>query len=519
MDEVLAQLTSYLRDIWRRRWIGLGVAWLAALIGAAVVMSIPDRYEASARVFVDTQSLLKPLLSGLAVQPDIDQQLAILSRTLVSRPNVERLIRMTDMDLRLNSTTQKEEMIERLQRTLKISTAVGRDNLYTISYQDPSPDQAKRVVQSLLSIFVESGLGGKRKDADAARRFIEEQIKHYEKRLEDAENRLKEFRLRNMQLLGPDGRGTFDRMSALSESLNAAKLELRAAEESRDTLKRELEGETPIFLPDAGTGSSLVPELDSRIDAQKKNLDELLRRYTDQHPDIIGTRRVIEQLEEERKKEIAARVKPSAPGGTPRTSAMANPVIQQLRFALAEAEANVGSLRARTNELEARYAQLRAAAQMRPELEVELAQLNRDYDVQKRQYESLVARRESAAISGEMDATGSVADFRVIDPPIASQKPVAPNRVLLSLVAFVFALGAGVVASFIVSQIFPTLHDVATLQSVSQRPVLGAVTLLMTDARARTRRRKDLAFAGALGGLFVVYGAAILLLTTASRSI
>jgi polysaccharide chain length determinant protein (PEP-CTERM system associated) len=516
MDELLAQVTSYLRGIWHRRWIGLGAAWLVAIAGVVVVMHIPDRYEASARVYVDTQSVLRPLLSGLAVQPNIDQQLAILSRTLVSRPNIERLIRMTDMDLQIKSAAEKEELILTLVRALKMTSA-GRDNLFSISYQDPNPDQAKRVVQSLLSIFVEAGLGSKRKDADSARRFIEEQIKQYEKRLEQAENRLKEFRLKNLGLMGSDGRDYFARMSALGEQLNAARLELRAAEQSRDALKRELAGEDPVFLPEAPAGpqASLVPELDARIDALKKNLDELLRRYTDQHPDVVGTRRVIEQLEAQRKQELAALARSA---GAPRTSRAVNPVIQKLRIALAEAEANVASMRARVAELDARYRQLQAAARMQPELEAELAQLNRDYEIQKRQYEGLVTRRESAALSGDMDATAGVADFRVIDPPTVSQKPVAPNRLILLLVAFVVALGAGVLASLAVSQIFPTIHDARGLREAAGRPVLGAVTLLVTSATRRSRRRRHLAFAGAVGGLFAVYGAAIVFLTAIGRS-
>jgi polysaccharide chain length determinant protein (PEP-CTERM system associated) len=518
MDELLAQLTAYLRGVWHRRWIGIAVAWLVALGAGAAVMRMPDRFEASARVYVDTQSVLRPLLSGLAVQPDLDQQLGILSRTLVSRPNLERLMRMTDMDLRAKSPAEKDEMIERLTRTVKISS-VGRDNLYSIGYQDPDADQAKRVVQALLSIFVEASLGGKRKDADTARRFIEEQIKQYEKRLEEAENRLKEFRLKNMNLVGADGRDYFARMNGLSEALNAAKLELRAAEQSRDALKRELAGEEPVFLPEtpsAPQGGMAVSELDVRIGDLKKGLDELLRRYTDQHPDVVGTRRVLEQLEEERKQELAARAKP-ATGSGPRVNA--NPVIQQLKIALAEAEANLASMRARVGELDARYRQLQAAARMQPELEAEMAQLNRDYDVQKRQYEGLVSRRESAAISGEMDATGGVADFRVIDPPMVSQKPVAPNRLLLLGLAFVGALGAGVAASFVVSQIYPTVHDPRTLREVAGRPVLGAVTRLMTKANARTRRRGHVAFAGAVGALLAIYGAALAFLITAGRAI
>jgi polysaccharide chain length determinant protein (PEP-CTERM system associated) len=516
MDELLAQLTAYARGIWHRRWIGLGVAWLVALVGGAVVMQMPDRYEASARVYVDTQSVLRPLLSGLAVQPAIDQQLGILSRTLVSRPNVERLIRMSDMDLQVRTAAQKDELIERLQKTLKISSA-GRDNLYTISYQDPQPAQAQRVVQSLLSIFVESGLGNKRQDADTARRFIEEQIKTYEKRLEEAENRLKEFRLKNLALLGGDGRDYFGRMGALSETLNTARLELRAAEQSRDALKREVAGEEPVFLPETGTGPqavSIVPELDARIDTLKKSLDELLRRFTDQHPDVVGTRRVIEQLEEQRQKEIAARARPAAGGAR---IAQANPVIQQLKIALAESEANVAALRAKASELEARHRQLQAAARLQPEIEAELAQLNRDYDVQKRQYEGLVARRESAAISGDMDATGGVADFRIIDPPTVSPKPVAPKRLLLLPLAFVVALGAGLFASFVVSQVYPTIHDPRALREVSGRPVLGAVSLLVTGATRGAARRGHFAFATALGGLFAAVGAAIALMVASGR--
>src|ERR1700676_2169034 len=99
MDELLQQLLGYLRGMWHRRWFGLGAAWLAAIIGVIVVYRIPEKYEASARVYVDTESLLRPLLSGLAIQPNVDQQVGLISRTLLSRPNVEKLVRMADLHL------------------------------------------------------------------------------------------------------------------------------------------------------------------------------------------------------------------------------------------------------------------------------------------------------------------------------------------------------------------------------------------------------------------------------------
>jgi protein tyrosine kinase modulator len=515
MDELIRQVIEALRGIWRRRWLGLGVAWLAGIVGAVALFKLPDQYEASARVYVDTQSVLRPLMSGLAVQPNLDQTVNILSRTLISRPNIEKLIRMTDMDLKVSSPAERERLVDELARKIKIA-GVGRENLYTLSYRDPKPEQAKKVVQSILSIFVESSLGDKRQDSVQARRFIEEQIRTYEQRLAEAENRMKDFKLKYMGLMGPEGKDYFARMNAVGEDLNKARMELHAAEQSRDALKREMTGEDPVFLPETGAGAGaseagIIPELDARIESMKKNLDELLRQYTDQHPDVVGTRRVIAELEEQRKKEIEARKK-AAPARSSLTSSVdKNPVYQQLKFAHAEAEANVAALRARVGAYQAEYERLRGAQRSLPQVEAEFAQLNRDYDVQKRNYEALVARRESATMSSEMDAAGS-ADFRVIDPPRVSPTPVEPNRLLLLPLVLVAALGIGAAVGFAWSQVRPMIHDGRGLRTLGGRPVLGAVSLVPNQTLLARRRRMHVAFFGSLATLVACYGAGIALL-------
>ena len=240
--------------------------------------------------------------------------------------------------------------------------------------------------------------------------------------------------------------------------------------------------------------------------------------YTDQHPDVTNTRRVIAELELEKRQDLEARRKAldeaKVQSRTPAMSAASNPVFQRLKVALAEAEANVASLRGRINELEARYRQSQAAARQLPEIDAELAQLNRDYDVQKRNYESLVIRRESAAITTEMDATG-VADFRIIDPPTVSQTPVAPNRTFLLALVLLVSLGAGVFASFALSQIFPTFHDARALRELTQRAVLGSVELHSTADLVARRRSGRFLFAGSVAGLFVLIGGAMILVSVA----
>ena len=189
MEELVTKIVGYLRGMWRYRWWGLALAWVVGVIGGVVVYTMPDTYESRARIYVDTDSVLRPLMSGLAIQPNVGQQVAMLSRTLISRPNVEKLITMADLDLSVRTPEERERLINNLMSDLRIGAERGT-NLFSLSYADRRPDQAQRVVQSLMSLFVESGLGGKRQDTDAARRFIEEQIIGYEQTLNDAENRL-----------------------------------------------------------------------------------------------------------------------------------------------------------------------------------------------------------------------------------------------------------------------------------------------------------------------------------------
>jgi len=92
MNELTRQISIVLRTIWQRRWLAMAVAWATAVVLALMVWVIPNRYEATAKLFVDTQSVLKPLMAGLAFQPDLDQQVRMLAKTLLSRPNIERLM-------------------------------------------------------------------------------------------------------------------------------------------------------------------------------------------------------------------------------------------------------------------------------------------------------------------------------------------------------------------------------------------------------------------------------------------
>ncbi len=502
IDEVVQQVLETARGMWRRRWIGVVVAWVLGVLGAVALTLMPNRYEASARVYVDTKTVLRPLMRDLTVELDLDQTVGLLARTLITRPNVELLMRRSGLETGLHTQLERDRMVETLMRDIKVA-ASGRDNVFNFTYRDTQPDRARVVVQNLVSLFLESDTGAKRRDAESAREFIDEQIKNYETRLAEAENRLKEFKLRNLGLTDTSGRDYFARISALTDELNKLVVELRATEQSRDALRRELSGESVTLVPDVlPPASTQMSEYDSRIETQRRQLDDLLRRYTDLHPDVIAARRLIARLEEQRAQELEARRKAEA--GKPRTpSGVPSGGEQRAKLALAEAEAAVAALRVRVDDTQARLAKLRADANRMPQVEAELAQLNRDYDVVRRTYETMVTRREKASLSEDVDATRS-GQFRVIDPPRTTPQPVFPNRLALAPAVLLLALLAGTAACFAATQLMPTFDSARTLRHLTQRPVLGSVSMLVDGAMLGRARRMNIAFGSALGALMVV---------------
>ena len=513
MEQLIAQIVTIAKGMWRYRWPALAVAWLVALIGVVIVFRVPDKFEATARIYVDTQSILKPLMSGLAVQPNVDQQVAMLSRTLISRPNMEKLVRMADLDLKTESKAQQDAVITGLMGDLEIKN-IGRDNLYALSYRNAEPARAQKVIQSLVSIFVESSLGASRKDTETAKVFLTDQIKAYEAKLEEAEARLKDFRLRNIELHTADGKDSASRLGELNEQLKQARLSLREAEQARDSVKQQLASEksqgasaaSQTALEESAIAVA-TPEIDSRLDVQKKNLDALLQRFTDAHPDVVTTRRLIKDLEEQKRQEMqelrrAAMANPgSALGGS------GNLAYQEMARLMAASEVQVAALRARVAEYEGRYASAREMLKTAPQLEAEAAQLNRDYAIHKKNYEDLVSRREAASMSGELEVASGVADFRLIDPPRVSPQPVSPNRLLLLPMAFVVALGAGLFVAFAGSQLRPVFHGATELREKVAIPLLGMVSKVSSAAEIRAERVSLVRFmvgSGGLAGTFIV---------------
>lgn len=502
MNEGFSQLLVIVRGVWHRRWLMLITTSLICALGWPFVFILPDKYEVTTRVYLDTQSMLTPVLRGLAVESDVTEQTAqLLRRTLLSRPNLEKIARETDLYLDAMSPEAFEGVLKGLEKNIRIIGG-GRDQIYTISYQSRESHQATRVVEELLKLFVEGALGATRLDTTSTQRFIDEQIQEYELQLITAENRLKEFKRKNIGLMPSDGRTYFAQYSAAREELQRTQLAYDEAIKRSEELNRQmaaLEGE--LLSGSGATESGGVSQYDERIQSIETRLDDLRFQFTDSHPDIISTSQILEELKARRKGELEGAI---AKGGGA-TLLDNNVVYQDLKVAMGAAAADVAGLTVRVKQHKKAVEHLQGMVDTMPQVEAELVKLDRDYNVIRANYEELVRRRESVKLSFEAGRRADDVQFKVIDPPREPLMPIGPNRPILSTGVFVAGIGAGVALIWLLMQLKPTFGSQHDIRRVSSYPVFGSVSMVLSPQQLKKVKLQFFSFALSAFALFAVY--------------
>lgn len=516
MREQFDLIWSYVRGMWRFRWYALAMAWLIAVVGWTISLQIPDEYEASARVHVDTESMLQPLMRGLVVQQNVERQVELMTRTLLARPNLEEIARETDLDLQAESPQEMDRIIDDLDRRLSLS-GTGRDNLYRIRYRGDDPELSRDVVQAAVDLLIEEAMGRAREDSSSATRFLDRKIEEYEARMEAAEQRRIEFRREHAAELGAGGGDYYQNLQQRMAELEASRNKLAQARSRERELESQLEGEQPVFgiMSESAIASQVeTPELDRRINEVQDQLDELLAQYTDEHPRVGRLRSRLERLEQEREQErqrLAEQQSESAGQANAGQSLDQNPVHQEIRGSLARTRAEIASAQTQVNQHERKIEELRERVDEIPEIESRFQELTRKYESAKRNYDELVDRRETAEISGEVDRSEDQVEFRVVEPPRVPSKPVAPNRPLL-ITASLGAAGAGYGAvALVLALMLPTFYTRNSLQNAVQLPVLGAIERVWTAPARRRWWAGFVFYVMVIAALLIAYGAVMAL--------
>ncbi len=525
MQAQIELIRTYLRMAWLYRWIGTAMAVFICIAGWIAVQALPNQYSVSAKIYLDSRSMLRPLLKGIAYTNSMLSDTAlILSQTLITRPNMEQVARKADLDLEAKTSSDFDDIVDRLLRDIDIKKT-SREHIYSISYTDEVPKKAKAVVDELLNTFLETSLGDSRRETAVTQRFLEEQIAEYEKRLIEAEERVKEFKQRNVGIMPGSQGGYFQRLQDAHTQLEQAKLDLQESIRRRDQLQEQAKSGGGGFVDpfaefgfdefdgggfDAESDPEIV-EIDARIQNLETRIDDMLITYTEKYPDVIFMRLQIRELKSKRKrllKEIAARP-------APETDSFEGPSIdpfkQQMKLEVAAADANVAAMQARVEEFNRRIESLEQKVDVVPEVEAELVRLNRDYEINRRQYRELLERREQAYMAQEADQTEDDVKIKIIEPPRTPLEASGPPRNLLASIVLLLGLAAGAAASFALSLLKPRFVGVQELKEVSGLPVLGTVSMAASTVHRRQRTHEIAAFGAVVASLFLIYLGQIML--------
>ena len=467
-----------LNGLWRRRWLIIAVAWMIALAGWFVVWLIPDKFESRAQVFVQTETILEPVLNGFTARPDYTRRVDVMQQQLLTRPNVEEIILRSGLDKTIEARSPLERrakmqsMVDWVAGQIDIQSP--REMYFVISYKNGDPKIARAVVDAVLNMLIEQDLGASLTESEAARRRLDLQIEEYEEKLTANERAVVAFRNEHASELSVS-QGAL-RQRELKENDMA-----RVRDELERTKGRVLTLQNLISAtPQRASGGEL--------DRLKVELSALRSQYEENHPDIRGVLARIEALEQEG------------------AALSANPEYVRLRSELRVAQDSAIALEGREERLTEELNALDLAEGQAPAAEAQLRQIVREYEQTQKTYEELLSRRDRLDLTRNLGAAGRGVEYQVFEWPTEALAPVEPLRLILILLVLVLAGGAGAAAALALTLIDKSYTQASELQSAFGLPVLGALSEVPSLSVLVERKRDMMRLAFACVGLLAVAG-------------
>lgn len=473
MQQELSEVYFYLKGTLKYKRVAMMMALLVCICGWTFVFMMPDKFESKAKVHIDSSTVIRPLMRGMVIEPDVSALIRIIQQLMFTRPNLEKIIELAHLNEDKKSTTVSVDFIEKLKKDITIAGARDRD-IFDIGYSSTDPDKAKTVVQAVLTVFSEQAQGKAMADASDAQKFIEQQLRDYEIRLQEAEKSKEDFKRANMDVLANES-GQFQLLNQLNEQLTEANAALEQALARKNVLGEQVKN---IKESDEDWGvTNLTEEVsqeDSRISSLNDKKTEMLIKYTPNHPEILAIDRLIETLKDQKEKNKSKVVIETDTLGPQK---MSNPYVQTLKSAFDSAEAEVASVNALIGSIKARIAKIDQGLNERLAVETQMKNLNRDYETISSKYSELLERREQAHITERVDDQTSRLKFKIADPPTKPTKPASPNRILLYSAILAGSIVSGFGVAFLIYFIRPVYMSPRQVRVVTGLPSLGSVSM------------------------------------------
>jgi polysaccharide chain length determinant protein (PEP-CTERM system associated) len=396
----------------RRLVVALFVIVNAAMLTAGWLW--PKGYVASTSILVDERTIIQPLMQGAAVATDALDRSKNAREVIFGRKIMDVVLEYGGW-LKGKPSEESERLIEEIKKRTFITT-VGK-NILRIEYHDIDPLRAFRVTEKYAELFIQESIAAKAAESGAAFAFIEKQTQDYQDKLARTEEELKELRSSTLEVRAGSDTEVTTRLTDLNRRIDVAMQELREAEVKEASLERQVSGEAESTADIFREGQYRV-----RIAELQSKLDTLRLSYRDTHPDIVQVKTQIQDLTD------GLNAQRQRPEKTRRDeSVVNNPVYQQLRREQAQIQGTIEALQVRIAELQRQLQGEIGRGKRLHSGDARLAELTRDYQINRDIYQDLLRRRENARVSMNLDRDRQGLTFKIQEPVTLPQSPVGPR--------------------------------------------------------------------------------------------
>ncbi|SEN37711.1 polysaccharide chain length determinant protein, PEP-CTERM locus subfamily [Luteibacter sp. UNCMF331Sha3.1] len=465
----------------RRRRLAIGVIFAAiALTALAVGAAWPKKYEASTTILAQEASIITPLMEGAAAATGNKNRAGIARDVIFSRKVLDEVMATGGWLAGNPSPIERDKIMDGIKARTKIVN--NRENLITISYFDSDPKRAFEVTRAFGQLFISESLASKQRESREAYEFINSQVEAYRTKLTDAEDKLKAYRDANADARPGSETDTNARISQLRTQIENNRMDYMQKQSQAAALSSQLNGESEVNAVQT-VGGIYATQL---ADLQGQ-LSKLLLNYTDDYPDVVRLRHQIEDL---RKQAAVADAQRASGGAIPLDHAVTmNPVYQQMRLQLSAVRSDAAASAARVGASEAMLQGELERSKRIANSENVVAELTRDYTVNRDVYQDLLKRRENARVSMNLDAEQRGLTFLVQNPAMMPLVPSGLRFMHFGLAGLALSLAIPFGLLFAVARFDPRVRSVAQLERATGFPVLASVPFYPTP---RDRRRTQL---------------------------
>jgi polysaccharide chain length determinant protein (PEP-CTERM system associated) len=485
---VAEMLPVFAREL--RRY-GVTMAILFAVIAlAALALGIlwPRTYNASTTILAQGSDIIQPLLEGRAVATGVTDRAGMARQVVFSRKVLADILEHGGWMKDQPSALDQDRLMEQIKD--RTTVTAPRPELVQITYRDSDAHRTFQVTQRFAQQFIDESKATKERESREAFEFIDSQVNDYHKKLTDAEDGLLKYRSAHADAQPGSATDANARISALRTQVEQARMSLMEQQSREGALVAQLSGESEVTAVQTRAGLYRAQLIE--LQAQ---LDRLLLTFTEQYPDVVRTRMQMQDVQRQLAAEETRRNQPSAGGAqTPFDNAQFNPLFQELKLRLGELRREIAATRSRMSSSEGMLSDELDRSRRIAASEGALAELTRDYEVNRDIYQDLLRRRENARVSMVLDQEQRGLTFRIQDPAILPLRPSGLRLAHFAGAGIAMALAIPLALLFALVRFDPRVRSARQLERATGVSVLATVPTYAT-ARERVRDRARIAIA------------------------